>query len=185
MILTGFLFYLTPLYLADLGASQSTIGRSMMAYFAIMIIMSPFFAKLADRLKLRISLVVTGGVVAGAGAFVVPVIDSEMGALIAIASLGLGHALGTAPLIAMVPEVCHREAEVMGPTALLGVLRVVERGGSVLGPVVAGLLVSQYGFAPAAQVLGAIVAGSALLLLLIFTLSRMMSTPVSVADEAG
>ncbi|MBC7302239.1 MAG: MFS transporter, partial [Nocardia sp.] len=92
LILTGFLFYLVPLYLADLGHSQSAIGREMMAYFAVMVIMSPMLAKVADKYRLRLSMVVSGGVIAGIGAFALPLVgQADIGVLIAVVTLGIGH----------------------------------------------------------------------------------------------
>ncbi len=185
LILTGFLFYMIPLYLSELGNNQSSIGRQMMVYFAIMIIMSPLFARLADQRGWRGGLVVLGGVVAGIGAAAIPFLGGgEFGVLLAVVTLGLGHALGTAPLIAMIPEVCAEEVKELGQTALLGILRVVERVGSVLGPLAAASLATLYGYETAAQIIGAIVAGSAVLLWLLLMIGRAAASKTPVVDEA-
>lgn len=186
LILTGFLFYMIPLYLAELGNNQSAIGRQMMVYFAIMIVMSPLFARLADSRGWRGGLVVLGGVVAGIGALAIPYLGGgELGVLAAVVTLGIGHAVATAPLIAMIPEICAEEVKDIGQTALLGVLRVVERIGSVLGPLVAGALATFYSYQTAAQVIGGIVAGTAVLLWLSLTFSRPAAGRPTAPEEAG
>ena len=45
IILTGFLYYLAPMYLAHLGNSQSATGRIMMLYGLMMVLMTPLAAR--------------------------------------------------------------------------------------------------------------------------------------------
>jgi MFS family permease/HAMP domain-containing protein len=190
LILTGFLYYMVPLYLAGLGRSPAEIGRLMMIYFAIMILVGPFFARLADRSGKGARFVVLGGVMAGIGAALLPLTGGQVGALIAVVLLGFGQAFSTAPLIALIPELCAAEAKSTGPTALLGILRVVERIGSVLGPLLAALVVGYYGYEVAAQTIGIIVAVCAVLLGLVLAFwspSRTVSKSAAggtLADEA-
>lgn len=184
LILTGFLYYMVPLYLAGLGSSPAEIGRLMMIYFAIMILVGPFFARLADRSGKGARFVVLGGVMAGLGAALLPFTGGQLGALIAVVLLGFGQALSTAPLIALIPELCAAEAKSTGPTALLGILRVVERVGSVLGPLLAALVVGYSGYEVAAQTIGIIVAVSAVLLGLVLIFGPAAKT-VSETAEGG
>ncbi|WP_445681252.1 MFS transporter [Radicibacter daui] len=190
LILTGFLYYMVPLYLAGLGRSPAEIGRLMMIYFAIMILVGPFFARLADRSGKGARFVVLGGVMAGLGAALLPLtggaLGGQIGALIAVVLLGFGQAFSTAPLIALIPELCAAEAKTTGPTALLGILRVVERVGSVLGPLLAALVVGYAGYEVAAQTIGIIVAVTAVLLGLVLAFwpaSRSTGSEI-LADEA-
>ncbi len=171
LILTGFLFYLTPLFLHELGNSQSDIGRGMMVYFAIMVFGNPLCARLADRFRVRAPLVTAGGVLAGGGALVVLLWHDTAAVIGGIAALGLGHSLSTAPLLAMVPVVCEREVRILGQTMVLGVFRILERIGSVAGPFVTAALAGLFGFAEAMAGLGAIVLGSTVVFTLYFLIA--------------
>jgi predicted MFS family arabinose efflux permease/HAMP domain-containing protein len=168
IILTGFLFYLTPLYLNELGNSQSEIGRGMMVYFIVMVFGTPIFARLADTFGLRFLPVLVGGLLAGGGGMLMFLWDDTLGVIFGVGLLGAGHALSTAPLISMVPSVCAREVEAMGQTTVLGVFRILERVGSVAGPFLTAFLVATLGSAHAIAALGALVLASTVLLGLFF-----------------
>ena len=164
LILTGFLFYLTPLYMNELGHSQSEIGRGMMIYFISMVFGTPIFARLADKFGLQLLPVVAGGLLAGGGAMLLYLWTDTLGVVAGLAALGAGHAMSTAPLISMVPNICAREVETIGQTTVLGVFRILERVGSVVGPFLTAALVGIFGAAHAIAALGAIVLGSTVIM---------------------
>ena len=173
IILTGFLFYLTPLYLNQLGNSQSEIGRGMMVYFIVMVFGTPIFARLADKFGMRFLPVLVGGVLAGGGAMVLFMWYDTLAVIAGVGALGAGHALSTAPLISMVPSICAREVNLMGQTTVLGVFRILERVGSVAGPFLTAVLVAKFGNAEAIAYLGALVFASTLIMGVFFAIAGM------------
>lgn len=183
VILTGFLFYLTPLYLNELGNSQSEIGRGMMVYFIVMVFGTPIFARLADRFGMRFLPVLIGGLLAGGGAMVLFLWHDTLAVIAGVGALGAGHALSTAPLISMVPSICAHEVTVMGQTTVLGVFRILERVGSVVGPFLTAFLVATFGNAQAIAYLGAFVLTSTVLMALFFAIAGMRS-PNATAGAA-
>lgn len=183
VILTGFLFYLTPLYLNELGNSQSEIGRGMMVYFIVMVFGTPIFARLADRFGMRFLPVMVGGLLAGGGAMVLFIWHDTLAVIAGVGALGAGHALSTAPLISMVPSICAREVAVMGQTTVLGVFRILERVGSVAGPFLTAFLVAKFGNAEAIAYLGAFVLTATVLMGAFFAVAGMR-TPGATAGAA-
>lgn len=171
--LTGFLFYLAPLYLHDLGNSQSMIGREMMLYFLVMIVGNPLCARLADRHGLRASLAATGGIVCALALLVILLEQNTAIVILGIVGLGIGHSLGTAPLLAMIPIVCKAEIRNLGQTTVFAIFRIVERVGSFLGPILAAALVQSYGNEGAMAGIGIVVGTASLLFVLIFGLSEI------------
>ncbi|NJN45733.1 MAG: MFS transporter [Candidatus Competibacteraceae bacterium] len=67
LLLSGFLFFLVPLLLANLGSNQSEIGRIVMTYGLAGVLLMPVCARLADRFNAHGFMVGSGGVIAGAG----------------------------------------------------------------------------------------------------------------------
>lgn len=157
LILTGFLFYLAPLYLNELGNSQSEIGRGMMLYFIIMVFGTPLFARLSDRFGRQLVSVSIGGLFAGGGVLMLLYWQGTISVIVGIGALGIGHALSTAPLISVVPLICRDQVNALGQTTVLSVFRIVERAGSVAGPFAAATLIGLYGYADAVISLGAVV----------------------------
>lgn len=144
--LTGLLYFAMPLYLLQYGASQAMGGRVMMAYGMAIILLAPWFSRLADRWKNKLGFVVAGGILAGAGLFICAFLPSGWEtALIGVASIGLGFAISGAPQLSMVSQFAQHQGDV-SPGLANGVFRLVERIGSALGPMVAGLLLALYGF---------------------------------------
>ncbi len=163
VVLTGFLFYLTPLYLADIGNNQSDIGRAMTAYFIVMAVGTKLVAKIADKVGKRRRFILLGGLAAGLGPLLLLVDQGFLPALIAAAAVGLGHALSTSPLMVLVTEVAARETPQVGAATVLSVFRVLERVGSVFGPFLAAALAALYGYPTAMAGMGIVVlAGTAL-----------------------
>ena len=157
VVLTGFLFYLTPLYLAEIGNSQSDIGRAMTAYFIVMAIGTKLVAQIADRVGKRRRFILLGGLAAGFGPLLLLVDQGFLPALIAAAAVGLGHALSTSPLMVLVTEVAARETPEVGAATVLSVFRVLERVGSVVGPFLAAAVAALYGYPAAMAGMGIVV----------------------------
>ena len=144
--LTGFLYYSVPLYLKLLGNNQSTTGRVMMAYGLAIILVSPMVAKLADRIgKLR-WFVSVGGYASALAMFIVYYLDNTAGLLLSITLLGVAHSIGVSPQLALINDLCKDVVQEVGSGTAAGIFRLIERLGNVLGPVIAGILISQFGF---------------------------------------
>lgn len=146
LILSAFCFYLLPIYLNEIGASQATTGRMMMLYAIIMIFVVPLAARLADRFKMRASFVAYGGILSGLGGMSILISDQFGMVVVIVATLGLSQAIGVASQSALVGELGRREGAVIGESVLYGMFRLIERAGAAIGPMLGALLLAQYGF---------------------------------------
>lgn len=164
LLLTGAVFFLTPLYLSHLGYDAATIGRCIMIYYLPMAFAASLAAWLADRYHLRLSLVVAGGVIAGLGSMVAWFLSGLPAVLVAMAGLGIGQVLATAPTFSLALAAGQQSVDRVGQAHALAAIRVLERAGSVIGPLLTGSLVVLAGFETALLVIGSIVTVSALLL---------------------
>tara|TARA_R110002110_G_scaffold12206_23_gene58272 strand:- start:68 stop:2191 length:2124 start_codon:yes stop_codon:yes gene_type:complete len=168
IILTGFLFYLAPLYLKLLGDNQSTIGRVLMAYGIVTILMTPVFAKLADRLGAHRWFVGLGTAISGLGLIGILYQQSTISVVAGVVMLGLGHAMSISPQLAMVSEVCAREVAEIGQTTVLSIFRLIERMGSVVGPFIVAALIGAFGYSGAMAGTGILISSAGVLFLAVF-----------------
>ena len=179
LILAGFLFYLVPLYLSELGNRQSVIGWMIMLYGVSTLLCLPFAARYADRFGRHATVVAIGGVLAGLGCLASLSAEAVGGAsnavMIAILALGVGHALSLASQLAIVQEVASRQRR-LGQASVIGTYRLVERAGMVLGPVVAGALAANFGYQGAIVGIGVITLVCIALYILVMNLSGSAST---------
>ena len=166
IVLTGFLYFLVPLYLVSLDASQSEIGRIMMIYSLVIIPLSPIASGIADKTQKTRELIVLGTVLSGVILLSLYGEASLFKILLAVTLMGVAHSILKAPLIACALEASEATPEV-GRTEVLGILRTAERIGSVFGPIIVASLLAfgNYGFAMAIVGAGIIVSG---LLMLFF-----------------
>ncbi|NRA17847.1 MAG: MFS transporter [Oceanospirillaceae bacterium] len=163
IILTGFLYYLVPLYLVSLDASQSEIGRIMMVYALVIIPFSPLASSFADRSGKMLELVVLGTIISGTILITLYDTESIASMLIAIALMGGAHSILKAPLIAAALTAAEQTPNV-GRTTVLGVLRTSERIGSVLGPLFVGALLLNYSYSQTMAIIGMCVVASGLIM---------------------
>ena len=178
LILTGFLFYLVPLYLSELGYRLSVIGWMITLYGASTLACSSFAARFADRSGRHAAVVALGGMLAGLGCLAslseVAVGGPFNAVLIAILALGFGHALSLTSEIAIVQNVARRRGG-LHQASMISAYRLAERAGLVLGPIVAGVLAATFGYQ------GAIV-GIGVILLVSTTLYVIAMNPLRPAS---
>ena len=159
LVLGGLFFYLVPLYLADLGNTQSNVGRVMMVYGIACVAVTPLAARRSDRLDRPRLFITLGGLVIGLGCVLPAFADSTGLVLAAVAIMGAGHALVTAPQLAVVQEIAERSGEDLGlgPGAIVGAFRTLERIGTAIGAVVVGAVVTFVGYGEAMMAIGVFV----------------------------
>jgi MFS family permease len=151
--LAGFLYYSVPLYLKGLGYNQSVTGRVMMAYGLAIILASPIVAQIADRSKDRSRFLMIGGLIA-AIAMTIPLFVEDMtGAALAVIGLGIGHAIGVSPQMTLIIDRCGETVKEVGQATSVGIFRLVERIGTITGPILLGAMIALTDFMGAFAIL--------------------------------
>ncbi|WP_298934720.1 MFS transporter [uncultured Ruegeria sp.] len=154
LLLSGFLFFLVPLLLTDIGATSNEIGRITMLYGASALILLSLFSRLCDRFGLHAFMVSVGALLTGWG--LVPLAYGATVSAVAwsVLILGVAQAMSISAQSALFTILAKQEIETYGPGRVLGIYRMTERAGSVIGPLLAGVLSQYWGLAGAAAILG-------------------------------
>lgn len=163
MALTGVTFFLVPLHLWNLGYGFGDIARVLLIYPLTVVVLSPVVSKLADSSGWRVGLVALGGLVGGAGLLMPALGPGLPPVLLALLCLGLAQGLSASPLLAALPDICWIECRAIGHTNVLAQVRLLERVGSVAGPLVAAAMIPVTGHSGAMVALGVVVLAAALL----------------------
>lgn len=166
IVLTGFLFYAVPLYLAGLDVSEAVTARVMILYSLVIVLLGPWVSRVADERGYSWSLVVVGTLLSGLAMFLLAVRSDIYGVAGAVLAVAVAHAISISPQIALVPEICAAEIDKVGQTTVLGVLRMLERVGSVIGPMLVAAVALRYGYTASLMFVGAMIALCAPVLLL-------------------
>lgn len=161
VLLGGFIFFLAPLELRELGLSQAAIGRNVMLYGLCMLPAILLGAWLADRTRRGGLIIAAAGVLNGIGLMLPLWIARETALPMAIVTTGLAQGLAAAPMLAIIPGLSHRPGA-PGSAAMLSFLRLAERFGSVVGPPAAAALLTIGGGQQTMLVLGIVSLATAL-----------------------
>lgn len=172
IVLTGFLLFMTPVVLHNLEYSDAAVGRFMMCYFISNLLFTPLVARVLDRFNCHRSLLLVGSALMG-GAVLLFSWSTLVSSLVAsMVLLGLGMSLTTTSLISIIPVQFVRECATEGQGTVTSLLRVVERIGSILGPLLVALLIKSFGFSEGAMILGLTLAAIAACLAVYFYVTR-------------
>jgi len=166
VVLTGLLLFVLPLYASQQGASAAEIGRIILLYPLLIVLLGPWFSRLADRADMTLFCTFAGSLLSGLAMLLLSFWDGLTAVTLVAVLLGIAHALAISPQVVLATRACERESEEFGQTRVLGLLRTGERIGSVAGPLIMGTLIAWQGVSAALQVTGLMVALAACGLLL-------------------
>lgn len=144
VVLTGFLYYLCPVYLQSLGESSAVSGRVLMSYGLAVIVISPLSALLVDRWDNKIKFIVCGGLLSALALVNIMALPGTMGLLLIVIMIGIAHGISVSPQIPLVMDLLANEGIDKGKT--IGIFRLTERIGNITGPILAGLCLSFLGY---------------------------------------
>ncbi|RZB32188.1 MAG: hypothetical protein SRB1_01807, partial [Desulfobacteraceae bacterium Eth-SRB1] len=164
--LIGFIYYLAPLFLKELGNSQSNTGRYIMGYSLVMILLSQTMSKWSDRHGNIKQIIVIGGVFSGIILIPFFFVNNTFMIAVGILSLGTVHSLSVPNQAKLASQL--GVVQDVGLGSGIGIYRQLERIGNVLAPIILGVLASIFGFAKSLAIIGIYTAFSSLFFLLIY-----------------
>jgi predicted MFS family arabinose efflux permease len=154
LILSGFLYYLVPVYLFSNGANTAEIGRVIMLYGLVALLSSWLIARWTDAKQAETRAVGIGGGLTAIGLIGAAVFPSLASVAIAVAVLGLAQATSIPALLAASLRLSKDFVDEHGSGPVLAVMRLAERLGGALGPILAAALTVMIGTTQAFMVVG-------------------------------
>ncbi|MGM0561829.1 MAG: MFS transporter [Pseudomonadota bacterium] len=158
LILSGFLYYLTPVILLDSGATTAETGRVTMLYGLVALLTGWGIARWTDKKQNETRAVGIGGVLTAVGLLLAGWMPEYGMFAIAIAMLGLAQATSIPAQVSASLKISEDFTRDHGTGPVLAVLRLAERLGGALGPLLAAGLTLWVGASGAVLVLGVIAA---------------------------
>jgi hypothetical protein len=150
----AFISYLVALYLHDLGASTADIGRILMVYFLMITLMAPATARFTESRFDPTLVTILGGILAGLSLLAGTAWGTQLGVLIGVWGAGIGQGMMRGPQVSIAMSLAETDLAHLGSNAVLGSLRTLERGGSIIGLMVIALISSYMGYPAAMGVVG-------------------------------
>jgi DHA1 family multidrug resistance protein-like MFS transporter len=140
----GFLEVYLPLRLADAGWRAVEIGPLFTIQILATTVTKPLMGRLTDRFG-RVALIAGGLVVGAAGVLLISLVNGYALLLASSALFGMGLAAVTAATAALVTDLARESSY----GAAMGVLSSIMDVGQSAGPMLGGMVVGAWGYAPA------------------------------------
>jgi len=156
MILSGFLFYLTPLILIEQGATIAETGRVIMLYGLVALLTGWSVARWTDSKQRETRAVGIGGGLTALGLLLAGFMPLYGVFAVAVGLLGLAQATSIPAQVSASLKISRDFTEEHGTGAVLAVLRLAERLGGATGPLLAAGLALWLGTIGAVTVFGVI-----------------------------
>ncbi len=162
LILSGFLYYLTPMILLQSGATTAETGRVIMLYGLVAILTGWAAAKWTDKNQNETRAVGIGGGLTAAGLLLAGWLPEYALFAVAVALLGLAQATSIPAQLSASLKLSKDFTKDHGTGPVLAVLRLAERLGGAAGPLLAAGLTLLVGTTHAVLIFGAFAAVSVL-----------------------
>lgn len=161
----GLLFFATPLYLNQLGVSQSDIGRVLMIYGLSVVFLAPQLSKIVDSRERKKPFIVMGGLLGGLGLALLFFHQGFVAIIGAIFLLGLASSIGSSAQTAFALKL--KATNELGQGKAMAIQRGADKMGQMMGPLALGSLMAGVSIAGGLVILG--LGYMALSLLFLFT----------------
>ena len=168
IIMTGFIFYLTPKFLALQDVSQSNIGRVIMIYSLMFVFAGPVVSRFFERLVTNFKFTFLFTLLSGGALIWAAWMNNIIGLVIGIAFYAFFRSSCTASSTALILEVCKKEVDAIGAASVIAVASTFERIGNILGPILSGLMIAYFGYQEAIAGYGLITIAGGIFLMLSF-----------------
>ncbi len=154
LCLVGFLYFASPLLLAELGVKQSNIARLMMPYGLCMVYVAPMISRWVDGIKNKRIPVVMGGFIGGLALLSFLFLNSVVLFVVVLVFFALSGGMSYGARISTISE--SRAVKAVGSGKALGVFNSLERIGNTAGPIAVGGMITAVGLTAAISNLGVI-----------------------------
>lgn len=154
LLLGGLLMYMVPLALLEYGSNAAEVGRVLMLYGVMGLLLGPVLAPWVDRFGRPQLGLIMGGALTGLGAVPLAFFPSSAWVVVFVLAIGIGQAMSIPALFSASLAFSGRAVAHHGQGPVMAVLRLIERLGGALGPICAALLTAALGIQGAMGLLG-------------------------------
>lgn len=136
--MVGIIYYAGPIYLSQIGTSQSNIGRVIMVFGLCVIYLAPIMSRFIDKSPNKKHYISISGLVGALGLVIFQVPLGFWNVFFAILLLGISSSLGASSRNIFILNLPISKS--FGVTKVMGIYRSVDKLGQTLGPIFLGAL---------------------------------------------
>ena len=125
-----------------------------MIFFLMIALMGPVTARVTDGRFDPALVAILGASISGVSLLLGAAWGTQLGVFVAVLCAGIGHGMVRGPQVSVAMSIAETDLTELGPNAVLGSLRTLERGGSIAGLILIALIGSNLGYPVAIGVVG-------------------------------
>lgn len=125
-----------------------------MVFFLMIALMGPATARITEGRLDPALVAVLGSVLSGFSLLLGAAWGTHLGMFIAVWIAGIGHGMVRGPQVSVAMTIAENNLAEQGSNAVLGSLRTLERGGSIVGLILVAWVGSKFGYPTAIGVVG-------------------------------
>ncbi len=150
----GLLLYAAPIYLNQIGISQSNIGRVIMVYGLSVIYVAPYLSRFIDTSQRKKIYIALGGLIGAGGLMSLYFYSGFLAVLGAVFMMGLSGSLvgSSQTAYALKLDIIQR----VGLGKAMSVQRAADKLGQMLGPIILGAMMGAVGISNGVVIVGVV-----------------------------
>jgi predicted MFS family arabinose efflux permease len=157
LMLSGLLFYLTPILLLQYRFTQTSIGQFFMFYYVTVVVGNLLISRANPNPKNKMALMIVGALITGTGGLLMAWFHTPLALAGAITLLGIGQSLVLAPAVSVLLATARTELPHIEPAHTLALARTFDRVGGIFGAALVAILSLRFDYQATAVWLGMIV----------------------------
>lgn len=157
LMLSGLLFYLTPILLLQYRFTQTSIGQFFMFYYVTVVVGNMLISRANPNPKNRMALMIVGALLTGTGGLLMAWFHTPLALAGAITLLGIGQSMVLAPAVSVLLATARIELPHIEPAHTLALARTFDRVGGIFGAALVAVLSIRFDYQGTAVWLGIIV----------------------------
>ncbi len=178
VIMQAFIAFIVALYMNQLGATTAETGRTLMGYFLMTYFIAPASTKYSEHKVSPSNITIIGALITGIALLFAGIANTQQEFLLAVLGVGLGHGLVRSHQLPVLIQLTESSLAQISQYVVLGATRTIERGGSIIGLLIAAWLSGVIGYRSTIILLGTL----SLCGVLLFSLTHLIEKPIHNGD---
>jgi len=157
LMLSGLLFFVTPILLLQYRFTQTSIGQFFMFYYVTVAVGNVLISRANTSPKNKQTLMIIGALLTGTGSLLMAWFDTPLALAGAITLMGIGQSLVLAPAVSVLLVTAQTELPHIEPAHTLALARTFDRIGGIIGAALVAVLSFRFDYQGIVVWLGIIV----------------------------
>ncbi len=149
--------FLYPLYLQQLGNSQSAVGRTMMVFGIVMFLVAPIAPRFVAKISKSPLVTIIVSFIMGISMMMDQFFHTTEGVIFGLAIYAIGSVIHVSAMMSILEDVFKKVSSEHTQSTILSFYFIFERIGMIFGPVLTSILLAHFSYSKTLFYMGAMI----------------------------